>query len=505
MCSMAEQHSRRDRAAGKHPCIVWFRDDLRLTNHAPLSAAARHGLVLPVFVIEDVPRTRAPGAAALWWLKGSLAELRKAIDSAGGNLLLLRGTPQTVIPELAAAIHAVGVFCHRAYDASGRAQLADLERALPQETPLHSLVADTLAEPGTVMTGAGEPYRVFTPFWRSLRARLLDAAAPDVAATDAAPVSVAWYTEKLPGTAPASAELDAIIVPAEKFGWTEGLAQRWQPGEAAAIATLERFAADGIATYEEDRNLPAVAGTSMLSPHLRFGEIAIRTAWNSIAALREHSAVAPAQCEAWLRELGWREFCRHLLFHFPQMTTSNYRAEFDAFDWREDEAALRAWQYGRTGYPLVDAGMRELWATGWMHNRVRMVVASFLTKHLRIHWRRGELWFWDTLVDADYANNPANWQWVAGTGVDAAPYFRVFNPTLQAQRFDSDGEYIRRWVPEIAQLPDKLLHQPWQAGAIDLAAAGVKLGDDYPEPIVEHASAREDALAAHAALRSQAK
>lgn len=289
-----------------------------------------------------------------------------------------------------------------------------------------------------------------------------------------------------------SSETPAVIdVPDEQYGWTAGLEQAWQPGAASAQELLQSFASDALATYEEDRNVPAVVGTSRLSPYLRFGEISIRELWDTVMGLSFDSAIAPNQCECWLRELGWREFSRHLHFHYPQLATRNFRAEYDVFDWRNDPEGLRAWQRGQTGYPLVDAGMRELWHTGWMHNRVRMVAASFLAKHLRIHWSEGEAWFWDTLVDADYANNTANWQWVAGTGADAAPYFRIFNPTTQAEKFDRNGKYIRFWLPELAPLDGKALRQPWLANE----------GANYPQPIVDHALARKAALAANAALK----
>jgi deoxyribodipyrimidine photo-lyase len=346
-------------------------------------------------------------------------------------------------------------------------------------------------EPEDMLTKAGEPYRVFTPFWRALTERFADATV-----SSADPRRFRWVNG-VPGSEPP----EALVVPDECAGWTHGLERSWTPGEAAARRMLAAFTNDALATYEDDRNTPAVQGTSCLSAHFRFGEIGIREAWNAVAGLRAASAIAPNQCLAWLRELAWREFCRHLLFHFPFMDHRNYRREFDAFAWREDSDGLLAWQRGRTGYPLVDAGMRQLWETGWMHNRVRMVVASFLTKHLRIHWQHGETWFWDTLVDADYANNPANWQWTAGTGVDAAPYFRIFNPTTQAQKFDRDGTYIRRWVPELAGLSGAAVHQPWLAKEKELQAAGAELGATYPMPVVEHAQARSAALAAHAALR----
>lgn len=475
----------------KQPWIVWLRDDLRLTRHAALRYAALRGPVLPVFVIDAASPRRAPGAAARWWLRGSLESLSGRLAERGGQLLIRAGHTAEVLAELAAETDAAGVCALRVYDAAGRAEQDQVEHALRDTLEFSMLPGDLLLEPEKLRTKSGDPYRVFTPFWRALCARI---GLQPFAENDTQEIT--WHRGAL-----RSESSDAVSVPEEQFGWTRGLAQAWQPGEPAAKELLTAFSDDALATYDEDRNLPAVVGTSRLSPHLRFGEISIHEAWDAVAALRSGSSIAPNQCETWLRELGWREFCRHLLFHFPEMETQNFRTQYDAFAWQNDPVALRAWQRGQTGYPLVDAGMRELWHTGWMHNRVRMVVASFLTKHLRIHWREGETWFWDTLVDADYANNPASWQWTAGTGADAAPYFRIFNPTSQAQKFDGDGNYLRHWIPELSELSDKSLHQPWLAPEAELYDAKVILGETYPRPVVDHAKARAAALAANAALK----
>ncbi len=278
--------------------------------------------------------------------------------------------------------------------------------------------------------------------------------------------------------------------------------ETWNPGEKSARARLAAFLKTGLAGYSGDRDRPDRAGTSGLSPHLRFGEISPRQIWHAARFAADERPALSGDAEKFLSELGWREFCRHLLFDVPELASRNLQPQFDAFPWQRDDKALSAWQRGRTGYPIVDAGMRELWHTGVMHNRVRMVVASFLVKHLLIDWRDGEAWFWDTLVDADPGSNPANWQWVAGSGADAAPYFRVFNPILQGEKFDSDGGYVRRWVPELARLPDQLIHQPWSAAPLELAAAGVELGKDYPRPIIDHKVGRERALAAYAKTRN---
>ena len=342
-----------------------------------------------------------------------------------------------------------------------------------------------LHEPaGSLRTRDGRPFQVFTPFWR--------------AAMDRMPPGLPLPAPKMLNSCPVQPESDRLedwgLLPT-KPDWAAGLRETWQSGEDAAHERLSDFLEERAVSYGEDRNFPARGGHSGLSPSLHFGEITPRQIW--------HKADT-AKAAPFLRELGWRDFCQNLLHHFPAMATEPLRPEFNRFPWRDDEAALRAWQRGMTGYPLVDAGMRELWHTGFMHNRVRMVVGSFLVKHLLLHWRHGEAWFWDTLVDADHGNNVANWQWIAGCGADAAPYFRIFNPVLQGERFDPAGAYVRRWVPELARLPDRFIHNPWKASAIELEAAGIRLGATYPLPIVEHDGARKRALAAFATLKEAA-
>jgi deoxyribodipyrimidine photo-lyase len=331
--------------------------------------------------------------------------------------------------------------------------------------------------------------RVFTPFWRRVQA-LGDPPTPLPP-----PRSLAAAPE------PAGDTLESWHLEPRHPDWAGGLRDSWKPGEHAALRQLEEFLERGVSQYASERDRPDRPATSRLSPHLRFGEISPRQVWHAArSAARKRPALA-AGVDKFLSELGWREFCRHLLFDLPDLAERNLQPAFDGFPWRHDAQALKAWQRGQTGYPIVDAGMRELWHTGVMHNRVRMVAASVLVKHLLIDWRHGEKWFWDTLVDADAGSNPANWQWVAGSGADAAPYFRVFNPVLQGEKFDPDGHYVRRWVPELAQLPSSLIHQPWSASPIELRGAGVELGHTYPAPIVEHRVGRERALEAYAKIR----
>ncbi|MGC2810672.1 MAG: deoxyribodipyrimidine photo-lyase, partial [Bradyrhizobium sp.] len=332
--------------------------------------------------------------------------------------------------------------------------------------------------------------RVFTPFWK----RVLRSGNPPQ------PLPAPMRLGTVPGLG--SDRIESWGLEPTRPDWAGGLRETWRPGEPSARLQLGAFLRGGVAGYAGDRDRPDRDGTSRLSPHLRFGEISPRQVWHAARFAMAGRPVFSSDIDKFLSELGWREFCRHLLFDVPDLATRNLQPSFDAFPWKNDDKALRAWQRGQTGYPLVDAGMRELWHTGVMHNRVRMVAASFLVKHLLIDWREGEKWFWDTLVDADPGSNPANWQWVAGSGADAAPYFRIFNPVLQGEKFDPDGVYTRRWVPELGQLPAGVIHEPWNAAPLELAGAGIRLGKTYPKPIIDHRVGRERALAAYARVRN---
>ena len=471
------------------PTLLWFRDDLRLADNPAIDAAAREAApVVPLFVLDDeTPGRWRIGGASRWWLEGSLAALDADLRGRGSRLILRRGAADRVVPAFAAELGAARVLCNRGYEPAARERDLRIEAMLrAQGAALESFAASLLIEPGQLATNEGRPFKVFTPFWRALVARYRPAPAlappKQLAAPRRWPESDRLEDWKLRPTSP---------------DWAAGFAI-WRPGEAAAAERLSRFVEESLPGYGDKRNRPDLPHTSRLSPHLHFGEISPSQAWRSAEDAHARGSGSETDLDAFLAELGWREFSRHLLFHFPELPERPWREEFERFAWRADPAALRAWQRGRTGYPIVDAGMRELWATGWMHNRVRMIAASFLTKHLLIDWRAGEEWFWDTLVDADLANNAASWQWVAGSGVDAAPFFRIFNPVLQGERFDPGGDYVRRWVPELAALPAPDIQRPWTSER--LAEAGIVLGHSYPEPIVEHAFARRRALEAYAAL-----
>ena len=472
------------------PAIVWFRQDLRLTDNPALTeAVARARPIIPVFILDNTADARPLGGASCWWLDKSLKALAADLEARGSRLILRRGDPAHQLNEIMAKTGATAVFWNRLYDKHAVARDSGIKSDLTADgVAVVSCNSGLLNEPWAVKNGSGEPYRVFTPYWRAARARVVEIPALPTPEHLAAP-------ERWPDS---DALADWSLHPTEP-DWSSGFSG-WTPGEAGASAALDRFLSGVIDGYSANRDLPGIEGASRLSPHLHFGEIGPRQVWRAVQA----GKTAQPQADKFLAELGWREFNHHILFHWPDLPTANFKPAFDQFAWLTDNDGLRAWQTGQTGYPIVDAGMRELWTTGFMHNRVRMIVASFLIKDLMVDWRAGEAWFWDTLVDADIAQNAANWQWVAGSGADASPWFRIFNPVTQGQKFDAAGAYVRRWVSELSGLPDTSIHAPWTASEAELARAGVTLGETYPHPIVDHAVARDRALAAYANLRSAA-
>ena len=465
------------------PHLIWFRNDLRLVDHAAVAAAARSGPVVALFVLDDeTPGHWQLGAAQRWWLHSSLAALAADLAARGGALLLRRGAAGVVVPEVARAIGAAAVHTLTHYEPWAKAQDAAVARALQaQSVPLKRYHGALLAPPASVLAGSGGRYRIFTPWWRKLSEQMPPARPLP------APEGMA-FAKNPPGDTLASLGL----LPARD--WAAGF-DVWTPGEAGAAAQLAGFLGHA-AGYDTARNMPSQDGSSRLSPHLALGEISIRSVWHAVA-----DAVPAAQAEPYLRELGWRDFAANILDQFPDHGDVPGREQFNAIKFRDAPQDLKAWQQGRTGYPIVDAGMRQLWATGWMHNRVRMIAASFLVKHLLIDWRTGERWFWDCLVDADLGANSLGWQWVMGSGVDSSPFNRVFAPVTQSAKFDA-AAYIRQWVPELAGMRDADIHAPFDAEPMLLRAAGVALGRTYPQPIIGHAQGRARALAAYAEAKA---
>jgi deoxyribodipyrimidine photo-lyase len=442
----------------RESAVVWFRLDLRLSDNPALTAAARSGRhVVPVFIwAPEEEGDWAPGAASRWWLHQSLKSLDDSLKLRGLRLILRQGPSLNAIQSLVRECGADSVFWNQCYEPSLRARDAHIRQSLLSEgLCIETFDSALLCKPDSVKNTKGNPFLLFTPFWRACQTAIPDS--PPVP-----PPKLAKF--KLPSSGVLK---EFNLEPA--VDWAAGLRCAWQPGESGAQRNLSQFLDEALENYPEMRNYPAHRGTSRLSPHLRFGEISPRQVW--AACINRVSEAS----RAFLRQLGWREFAYHLLFHFPETTLNPLRPQFSRFPWQQDPQKLRAWQMGRTGYPLVDAGMRELWKTGWMHNRLRMIVGSFLVKDLLLPWTEGARWFWDTLVDADLANNTLGWQWIAGCGADAAPYFRIFNPDSQAGKFDPKGEYVSRWVPE-------------------------SHGADYPRQIVNHAQARERALDVFAAI-----
>jgi deoxyribodipyrimidine photo-lyase len=471
------------------PIIVWFRNELRLQDHPALVAAAGTGSpILPLFILDDVtPGRFRRGGASRWWLHGSLAALDGSLRKHGGALCLRKGRAPEVLNDIFTQTGATDLHVTRGYEPWESALTGELAGlCIARGARLASFGGNLLFEPEAMLAAGGKPYRLFTPFFR--------------AALKACPPAPLPVPKRMAFARAGTDRLEDWNLRPTKPDWAAGLREGWLPGEMAASNKLAAFLAEGIAAYAAKRDRLDLDATSRLSPHLHFGEVSPAQVWHAVARSTA-SGKEGRGAESFLRELVWRDFSHHQLFHFPHMASEPLKPGFDAFPWRDDPHALRAWQQGRTGYPIVDAAMRELWQTGFMPNRARMIAASFLTKHLLIPWQKGADWFLDTLVDADLANNSANWQWVAGSGVDAAPYFRIFNPVLQARKFDPSGDYVRRWVLELAALPASHIHAPWQAPASLLAEAGVSLGETYPKPIVDHAAARARALAAFATLR----
>lgn len=466
------------------PTIVWFRKDLRLADNTALSEAIERGApVVPVFIWSPGDYGDwTPGGASKWFLHRALESLDAGLKGLGGQLVVRSGAAEKVLKQLIKETGADRVHWNRCYEAPIRERDARIKKALREDGfEAGSFNSSLLNEPHTVSTGSDRPYKVYTPYWR----RVKDRALPEPAALDLDELRFA-DTEGL------SESIDSLgLLPEIK--WYEKFESRWEISEEAATERLDRFLDGPVKTYDTDRDLPDVDGTSALSPYLHWGLIGPRQVMHMLHAKHDLRASGP---QVFAKEIYWREFAYNVLYHFPHTPDEPLQEKYADFPWETDEQLLRAWQRGKTGYPIVDAGMRQLYATGWMHNRVRMIVSSLLVKHLLQDWKDGARWFWDTLVDADLASNTLGWQWSGGCGADAAPYFRIFNPITQGQKFDPEGDYVRKWVPELKELPNKYIHEPWEAPESVLDSAGLKLDKDYPRPIIEHKKGRERALAA---------
>lgn len=468
--------------------IVWLREDLRLADNPALYKAAEAGHVLPVYIL-DTENIRQLGAASKVWLHHSLKDLQKSLP-----LQLFKGDPKKILPELARKHNVNMVFWNRGY----AADVIERDKAIKASLKgagygVESFKGNLLVEPWEVSTKTGKFYKVFTPFWKACLQKF-DKTEPDQ------PLPPPENPKTISDSDSLSLD-DLDLLPQGEGNWHKPLIDQWDVGEEAAHKALEGFCQDRMTDYNKKRNRPDVDGTSRLSPHLHFGEISPRQVYHEAHKALENEQSGQKGADVFLSEIGWREFSYNLIYHIPTLPEKPLQEQFEDFKWNDNKDDLKAWQRGKTGYPIVDAGMRQLYATGWMHNRLRMVVASFLIKDLFVHWKYGEAWFWDCLVDADAANNVAGWQWVAGCGADASPYFRVFNPITQGQKFDPEGDYVRQWVPELKDLPTDKIHAPWEASSGDLKLAGIELGKDYPEPMVNHKAMREEALARYKAIK----
>ncbi len=476
--------------------IVWFRRDLRLQDNAALALALKHGgAVIPVYILaSSETQPWAMGGASKWWLHHALLDLDAQLREKNSRLIVRRAShKQTTLDILRALLQETGasaVFWNRCYEPEAVERDTRVKQALKKEgCHVESANSSVLYEPHQIANKSGKPFQVFTPMWKHYQTLSMPA-----------PVSVSFGKFVLPKRWPSADAIESLdLLP--KISWDQGFYPFWgTPTRKAGLSELKSFIKTRAEDYPSHRDLPAEAGTSRLSPFLHFGQIGPREAWRAFASAPNHSKAFE---KGIMRQLIWREFAHHLLFHFSQTPDQPLRPEFNHFPWRLDEGHLRAWQRGETGYPIVDAGMRQLWQTGWMHNRVRMIVGSLLVKHLLQPWQEGARWFWDTLVDADLANNTLGWQWIGGCGADAAPYFRIFNPITQGEKFDPDGDYVRRYVPELANVPKGFIHKPWEAGDLELKGWNVTLGVDYPSPIIDHSAGRQRALDAFAELKNK--
>ena len=474
----------------KGTAIHWFRQDLRLSDNPALDSAAQYETLIPIYILDEVNSGEFKmGAASKWWLHQSLTKLNESLD---GKLLVYQGNPHEILNKLIEEQEVSYVAWNRCYEPWRIDRDKEIKRNFEDKNvAVESFSASLLWEPWTISKDDGTPYRVFTPFYKK---GCLNSEEPRLPAGKVDLSNL--YSEDLSS----DSITDLNLLPTIK--WYKSFEEEWNPGEIGAEQNLNSFLDSGLLNYKEGRNFPSQEFVSRLSPHLHFGEISPNEVWYR-AKTKEGISGIEKSLAHFHSELGWREFSYYLLYHFPDLPNKNFQEKFDIFPWQENEEFLALWQKGNTGYPIVDAGMRELWQTGYMHNRLRMIVGSFLVKNLLIDWRFGERWFWDCLVDADLASNSASWQWVAGSGADAAPYFRIFNPITQGLKFDPEGEYTKKYVPELRDLPNKYLFSPWEAPENILADAGIELGKNYPKPMVDLKLSRETALEAFATTKKE--
>lgn len=474
--------------------LVWVRNCYRLSDSPILHAAQQTGLpVIPVVIIsQEESGEWATGSASQWWLHHSLQHFQQKLEAMGSRLILKTGHPVQVLTALVQCCGARALIYNYRYEPHAMAMENAVENALSAQCSIQAFHTNVLSAPRELLNRQNKPYQVFTPYWKALQQEvMIDKPLPEIT------------TLKSPGHWPDSLALEELsLLPS--LNWADRFPEYWTAGEESALTQLETFTQNTINNYDHQRDIPGVKGTSRLSTHLHFGEISPRQIWHEALNNNALPSASSKNVYRYLSELAWRDFAHQLLVHFPETPKKPLREQFINFPWQLNEAEhLKYWQQGKTGYPIVDAGMRELWQTGWMHNRVRMIVASFLVKHLLLPWQWGAEWFWDTLLDADLASNTLGWQWAAGCGADAAPYFRIFNPILQGKKFDPHGNYVRQWVPELKQLPDTMIHTPWLAAPLELLSAGITLGETYPFPVVDHVEARARALKALASLKTQ--
>ena len=467
---------------------MWFRHDLRITDNPAFNEACRSGDIIPIYIQDNHNNeSKQIGSASKWWLHQSLISLNKDLD---GGLITLTGDPKKIIPKLVNESGASSVVWNRNYEPWQITRDKNIKTKLEENgLKVKTFNGSLLWEPWKILNQSGTPYKVFTPFYRK---GCLNADSPRIPEAKPNKINVVTLNDGF--------DVESLeLMP--KIEWYKTMEKTWSPGEEGAIKKLDRFLDGQVKYYKTDRDFPGIKGTSRLSPHLHFGEISPNQVWHA-ALLNQNIQKVGKDLFHFLSELGWREFSYYLLYHFPEITNKNFNTTFDNYPWSSVTSTFDAWKRGRTGVPIVDAGMRELWETGYIHNRVRMIVGSYLVKNLNIDWRDGEEWFWDCLVDADLAANCASWQWVAGSGADAAPFFRIFNPILQGEKFDKDGNYVRKYCPELSKLPNKYLHQPWEAPEAILNESEIVLGKDYPIPIVDLKESRKDALIKYNIMRS---